>query len=288
MLQQPAEHASANRRGATIAELLVAFAITAVVAAAGSVALVAAERQLRATATVADEERALREAESVLRAELRAADPDSITVRGDTAVELFALVGTSVACVVSGRVLVLPPDQSSTGFPFSVWRATPGWGDLLLITDSTAASGWTRAVVDSSAFRSDGAGCEPASGFITSADDALSRPALRLVLNQALPPSLVAGAPVRVMRRGRYVLLKGSDKSWALSYRSCDGPALCGPSQPVVGPLATSADSGLIFHYDPAGGTVTVDVRAPRRASGLSAPARRLLIPLPSGRAHAP
>lgn len=270
------------RRGATIAELLVALTITAVVAAAASVALLAAERQFRATTVGGDEERALRDVESVLRAELRAADRDSITLRGDTAIELFTHVGASVSCVTNGRVLVLPPDQSSSAYPYSVWRSTPTAGDIALLADSATVGGWFRAAVDSSTSRGDGAGCGPASGFMTPPDSAAHRPALRLVLSRALPLGALVGAPVRIVRRGRYALVKGSDKSWSLSFRSCDAPGQCGSSQPVVGPLGSSADSGLSIHLDTTGNLLTVDVRAPRRQDGTASPTRRLLIPLPN------
>lgn len=279
---------AALRAGATLAELLVALTITAVVAAAGSVALLAAERQFRATAVSSDDERALRDAETVLRAELRAADRDSILLRGDTAVEFFTHVGASVGCVLSARLLVLAPEQSSTGFPYSVWRATPSPGDVVLVADSATAGGWFRAAIDSSASRSDGAGCRPGSGLMTPADSASHVPATRLVLSRELPAGAVMAAPVRVLRRGRYALVKGSDKSWALSFRTCDGPGICGPSQPVVGPLAASSDSGLVFRYDSVAGTLSIDLRAPRRTNGARAPSRRLLVPLANHRTHAP
>ena len=271
-----------RRAGSTLAELLVALTITAVVAAIGGAALVAAERQLRASSNAADGVRMLREAESVLRSELSAADPDSVVLRGDSAVEILAHVGVSVACVPVGRVLVLPPALSNSGLPYTIWRLTPSPGDLVLVSDSSSASGWFRATVDSTTSRADGAGCDAPHGFVSPSDVAAHLPSTRLVLSRPLPDSLPAGAPVRLQRRGRYLLLKGSDKSWSLSYRPCSAPAVCGASQPVSGPLAAHADSGLRFSWDASARRMTVFVHGPPNTGGSPAVSRRLVISLPA------
>jgi hypothetical protein len=232
--------------GAGLAEMIVALTMTSIVASAGVVALTGAERYMRRARAISDARRMLREAESVLASDLRAASADSIRVRGDTAVDFSGIVGVSVACVSSGSVLVLPPDAAGGGNPYSVWRASPESGDVVAVFDSSAGGGWLTAVIDSAGTRTDGAGCRPASGLMAPADSAARRPVTRLVLREpAIPPAAV-GAPVRVQRSGRYALTRSGDGTWSLSYRRCVA-LVCGTAQPVVGPFASPADSGLVF-----------------------------------------
>lgn len=226
--------------------MLVALTLTSIVASAGVAALTGAERYMRRARAASDARRMLREAEAVLASELRAASADSIRVRGDTAVDFPGIVGVSVACVSTGNVLVLPPDGASGGNPYSTWRASPEAGDVVAVFDTAAAGGWVTAVVDSAGTRTDGAGCLPASGLISPADSAARRPVTRLVLRTPAMPAPAVGAPVRVQRSGRYALTRSSDGSWSLSYRRC-APGACGTAQPVVGPFAAPADSGLVF-----------------------------------------
>ncbi len=137
-----------RRRGAVIAEMIVALVISCVVAALAASALLAAERRLRAGSGASDASRVEQDVELVLRSELRASLGDSVVLRGDTAIEVLAHVGTSVVCSWGGRVLTVPPSQSSTGVPLSRWRYTPAAGDLLYVSDSTTGA-WGRYVVDS-------------------------------------------------------------------------------------------------------------------------------------------
>jgi hypothetical protein len=241
-----------RRRGAVIAEMIVALVISCVVAALAASALLAAERRLRAGSGASDASRVEQDVELVLRSELRASLGDSLVLRGDTAIEVLAHVGTSVVCSWGGRVLTVPPSQSSTGVPLSRWRYTPAAGDLLYVSDSTTRA-WGRYVVDSAVVRVDAAGCPPSTGFESRADSVLRRPVTRLVLTGALAEGLVVGSPVRIVRRGRWGLVRGTDKRWELAYRSCDLPGRCGASQPVAGPLASPADSGLRVRLMPTG-----------------------------------
>jgi hypothetical protein len=188
----------------------------------------------------------LHEAEAVLASELRSASADSIRVRGDTAVDFAGIVGISVACVSSGNVLVLPPDAAAGGNPYTNWRASPEAGDVVAVFDTTAGGGWLTVAIDSAGTRTDGAGCKPSSGLMSASDSVARRPATRIVLHSSLTPAVAVGAPVRVQRNGRYALTRSTDGSWSLSYRRC-APAPCGTAQPVVGPFAAPADSGLVF-----------------------------------------
>ncbi|MBI3567628.1 MAG: hypothetical protein HY084_05430 [Gemmatimonadetes bacterium] len=250
------------RRGAGLAELVVALALSALLSMAGVAALIGVERYTRRAAVDDDAQRVLREVESVLAAELRAAAADSITVRGDTAVDLFTGVATSVVCAVAGAVLVLPSDQAASGVPYLHVRTTPLAGDVLAAYDTAGA--WHAARVDSAQWNADGAGCSTASGFRTAADSVARLRVLRLRIATEL--TVGAGAPVRLFRRGRYALIRGGDGSWGLGWRRCDELGVCGASQPVAGPLAAPSEGGLVFQLAADGGSI--EVRAATSPAG--------------------
>jgi type II secretory pathway pseudopilin PulG len=255
-----------SRRGAGLAEMIVALTLAAVVSIAGATALAGAERYTRRARGASDARRTLREAQAVLASELRAAPFDSVRVRGDTAMDFLGYIGVSVICVLSGDVLVLPPDVAAGGYPYSSWRAAPEGGDILAAFD-TAADVWRTAVVDTASTRTDGEGCEPSSGLLSAADSAARRPVTRVVLRSSLAPGVTIGSPVRVARSARYALTKAADGSWSLSYRRCTGSS-CGVAQPVVGPLAAPSDSGLVFADIAAEARVDVSLRTPAPRSG--------------------
>ena len=248
------------RPGAVLAELLVALVISSVVAALAASVMVAAERRVRAGSRSSEAVRLEQDVELLPRSEIRASLGDSLLLRGDTALELLAHVGTSVACSVGARTLTLPPTQTTGATPLSRWRYTPAAGDLLYVYD-TIARGWGRYLVDSAASRFEGAGCPPSTGFVSRSDSVLRRPLTRLVVASVLSSGVTVGAPIRMVRRGRWGLVRGSDKSWELAYRSCDAPGHCAASQPVAGPLAAPADSGLRFRVMPTG-EVIIAVRS--------------------------
>ena len=263
------------RRGVALAELLVAFTLATLIAALAAGVMVGAERYLRRSGDVSDGRRVLREAESTLAAELLAAAADSVRILGDTAASFLGLVGTSVACVTTPGELVLPPATASAAPPYTVWRVNPVPGDLVVTFDSTAGGTWRTAIVDSTAVRTDGAGCTPASGFLSAADSASRFPVTRIFLSPALAIGVGIGAPVRLLRWGRYVLTRGGDRSWSLSYRDCDGALVCGPSQPVAGPLAAAADTGLAFSLDPAAARIYVTLWTAPHAGGAARETRK-------------
>jgi hypothetical protein len=255
-----------GRRGAGLVELIVAMSLSALCAVAATGALASAERYMRRTRASSDAGRMLREAAAVLASDLRAATVDSLRVRGDTAVDFLGLVGLSVVCVSSGSILVLPPDVGADGLPYSSWRAPPEAGDLVAVFDTSGGGAWRSAVVESTAERTDGAGCGPSSGLLATADSAARRPVMRMVLRTSLDPmTVLVGAPVRVLRSGRYALTRAADASWSLSYRRCAGSA-CGVAQPVAGPFASPPDSGLMFTFAASAAQVEALMRAPATA----------------------
>ena len=274
--------------GATLAELVVAMTLATILSAAAVTALVSAERYVRRTTTTSEDRRTMRDVELTLASELRVTAIDSLRLHGDTAADFIGLVGTSVACVASGNQLVLPPSVTTIEASFTVWRASPAPGDFVAVFDTALAGAWRAAIVNAVETRSDGAGCVPASGLLSVADSAARRPVTRLVLDRALPAGVGPGAPVRLSRRGRYVLTRAADRSWSLSYRACDAGAACSAAQPVVGPLAAPTDSGLVFSLDVSAARLHTTLRAPSREPGLGRESRAFVLTLRNRAAGAP
>ena len=254
-----------NRRGASLAEFVVAFTLAVLLVAAAAAALTGAERYIRRAAAASEARRVLREAETALLSELRQASVDSLRLRGDTAVEYLGLIATSVACVISGRAIVLPPASAAMTVPYSVWLGVPEAGDILAAFDTTGAGSWRTAAVQAASSRKDDTGCTTASGLVSSRDSSSRSMTMRLELDRVLGGGVVVGAPVRVLRRAQFALTRGSDRKWSLSYRRCDATGACEASQPVAGPLAGVADSGLVFARDASARGINIALRTPRR-----------------------
>jgi hypothetical protein len=256
---------SYGRRGATVAELAIALLLAGVAAALGAGILLAAERRSRRDGDDGIAAQVTRDVLHVLGAEIAAARWDAIIVRGDTALELQAHVGVSVACVAAGDVLVLPSSTTSLGDPYSVWRSPPEVGDVIVVWDTAGTGAWFSTPADSVSSVASGAGCVAGGPFRSLADSLAQLSVTRVRLTASLPAGVAPGAPVRVFRLLRWMLYRGGDGRWWLGQRRCSISA-CGSAQPVAGPLASPADSGLAF-IDDADGGVVVSVRAERRAS---------------------
>lgn len=262
-----------RRAGTTLAELAIALMITGLAGLIGVGLLAAAERRTHADGAADRVAQAARDVAHVLGADISGADPAHVAVRGDTALDLGAHVGVSVACVAAGHVLVVPGARTSLGAPFTVWRLPPERSDIVLVWDTLAAT-WRETIADSVTTRTDGAGC-PANGpFRSIADSVANVPVIRLRLADSLPGAVGAGAPVRVVREVRWTLYRSSDRNWWLGYRRCPAGA-CGAAQPVAGPLAAPGDSGLVFARG-SQGTVTVTTRPPRDGGSARSPLPRV------------
>ena len=249
-----------GRAGAALAEMILAITITGVAAAIGVSILVAAERRTRTDASSDRTAQSIRDVTRLLAAEIEAALPESVTVRGDTAIDVHSHIGASVACVAAGAVLVLPGASVVTGVPFTFWRQLPEGGDLALVWDSAGGGRWDEALIDSVSEPVTGGGCATTSGYRSKADSAARFAVTRLRLDRVLSSGVVAGAPLRIFRGGRWLLHRGGDRSWSLAYRRCSR-SVCSSAQPVAGPLAAATDSGLVFRVR-SPGSVEITVRA--------------------------
>lgn len=224
--------------------------VMGVIVALGASAMASEQRDARASARLRAVRAELRDATGVLAQELRGVSPaaDTIRLAADSAVEFFTPILTAVTCAQgSGQRLLLVPPVASSGAAQQATGAQPDTGDLAWIweEDSLRTPGsWRRwrvashvaAVNDSCSV-----GLEPQVG----------QPQQLTVVGDA--GTIPAGAPVKLVRRGRYSVYRSSDGAWYLGYKRCDalGPSRCQAVQPVAGPYRARlrAVSGIHFRF---------------------------------------
>lgn len=235
--------------GWTLLELVVALVIIGVIAGLGAGAVASEQRTARAAARVRAMRAELRDATGVLAQEIRGASPASDTLRlaADTAVEFFTPLLTAITCAPGSgsRLLLVPPLNSSAMQP--AVGPQPDTGDLAWIweEDSVRTPGtWRRWRI--AGYASDVPGnCSVALAPL------VGQPRVLTVAGDA--GMVPAGAPVQVVRRGRYSIYRGSDGDWYLGYRRCDalGPSRCQAVQPVAGPYRARVNgtAGIQFRY---------------------------------------
>lgn len=245
---------SVRRAGFTLAEVVVALALSSIVGTALCGVLIAQQRVYRNATERLMLRHAVRDAAEVLPAELRGVGMGGglAAQLSDTAVELYTVVGSSIVCTATSMQLTLPPDTLLSGALLTSLAATPDTGDLAAVymepADSTRAATWERIAIADVSRRAAANGCPASTGFTTPSDASSMAYVVTFALTQAAPPK--PGAPVRFLRRGRFSVYRSSDARWYLGYRRCaaSGVSLCGTIQPVSGPYA-SARAGLRFRY---------------------------------------
>lgn len=246
------------RPGFLLAEALCALALAGLLAAAAAMLLTGARRSLHASERRDRAERAERETVAILREALAGAD--GIILRGDTAVEFDLLVGTGVVCDREAMAVVLPPPTVRSGIPLTAITQPLGPEDVVAIRTSAVTDAdeeWWIGVVDSAQVRQLPTVCDAVTGWRAAEDADASL--LRLTLVDAPPPEVEVGAPVRIGQRGRFTLYHAGGGDWMFGWRRCH-PWLdvCGPVQPITGPLRPPAAGGLRLRWAESGGGIAV------------------------------
>jgi prepilin-type N-terminal cleavage/methylation domain-containing protein len=239
----------ANRGGWTLVELMISLTILGIIIAIGAATMASGQREAGAAARLRAVRAEIRDAASVLAQELRGVAPaaDTLPLAVDTAVEFFSPILTAVTCAqgTGARLLLVSPISAiDAGWPAG---AQPDTGDLawVWVEDSLRTPGsWHRwRVVAHSAAA--GESCNVALEPIG------TPPQMLTIFGDAgiVPP----GAPVQLVRRGRYSIYRASDGGWYLGYKRCDalGPSRCQGVQPVAGPYRARAGgvAGIHFRY---------------------------------------
>ena len=241
-----------RRRGFTLIEVIAVLGIMALVAGLISGTLQRQQRFYRGASETLDTRRSVRDGIAILAEEIRGASAaDTIRLMSDSAIELFAATGSSVACGSSSATDVSLAPAGTTGVPLTTWLAVPDTGDLALLyrAASSTPGTWERYRITAVTLRAASIACAPESGLGGGGGSSY-------VLTLSPPPQVVpSGAPLRFIRRGRYSLYKSSDAKWYVGYRRCNaiGSSACGSIQPVSGSYrpysADTARTGLLFRY---------------------------------------
>ena len=217
-------------RGVTLAELLVALTLAAIVLGSALSSVLRQQRTALLVGGAATLESQLRAATGALSAELSSLAPASgDLVAGearDTAVELRTLIAQDVACNDAvGSVVLGGPDKSdgeSSG-------AEPKVGDLLWWYDEPDGRWIGRPVTASDSV--------VATCALTGMP---ARPSRRIQVSAT--DTIRAGAPLRITRPARYSVYKSGDGSWQLGLREwMQAAGTFAPPQPIAGPFLLRA-----------------------------------------------
>jgi type II secretory pathway pseudopilin PulG len=265
------------RRGLGLIEVIAVVAILGLIVGMVGSAVQSQQRFHRYAASVLNARQGVRDAMEVLSTDIRAASlEDTVRVMADSALELFAGIGTSVACrTLSGNSIALAA-QSPTANTLTNFLLDPDTGDIALIyrRDSVDVDRgrWERHRIAGLTTRLGDRDClapgmAPREGFIVTVQSPLERP---------VPP----GASVRFIRRGRYSLYRSSDSKWYLGYRRCNaiGASACGAIQPISGPYrpysADKSRTGFLFEYFDARGALLTSLASPLSIARVDVSAR--------------
>jgi hypothetical protein len=248
------------RRAFTVTELLVATAVGGIATALMTTTIVRQQRFYSAASEMIETRSQLRDAADILAGDLRSASVQmfGLPVMTDTAVEMFTIVATSVACTLpSAAVIGLPPARLVSGHTLTSILVQPDTGDVALVfvaPSSAPDSGkWESYRIASFSSRVLGTACPQSTGFTTSGDSFTGAASYELTLASSISPNVKAGAPIHVLRRARYSFYRSSDGEWYLGYRRCANvpPFACSAIQPVSGPYSPyrAGASGVAFRY---------------------------------------
>jgi prepilin-type N-terminal cleavage/methylation domain-containing protein len=250
---------SGHRRGGfTLTELAVVLAILGVVGSAIGLTLLRQQRFYRGATELLYAREGVRDAMEILSTDVRGmSTADTAMLLADSAVELFANIGSSVVCQVTGAEIGLPQAVSPRGNTLTAFLAQPDTGDLaLFFRDSMeAGSQWERHRIVGFSSRSLAAACPAATGFAPAEAVDAGATGFLIALSTPLSSHVGRGAPVRFIRHGRYSLYRAADGDWYLGYRRCNaiGSSVCGAIQPLSGPYRAYSgnvgSTGLLFEY---------------------------------------
>ncbi len=198
----------------------------------------------------------LRHAVSMLPVDLRTASPAAgdfiVGEARDTSLELRATIGSAVICGSEGATLALAPADIDSGLTSFV--SAPQVGDSIWLLGDSASAEWEALAVRSVSASRDAC---PAGFAPRAAELGASHSSIMIGTGDSSASRYPPGTPLRITRRVRYSIYRGSDGLWYLGYK--DWNAIAGRFngvQPVSGPFERPGTPGSkLFRYFDAGGT---------------------------------
>ena len=256
-------------RGTTLVELTVVIVLLGLILGGILSVVYRQQRFYRITSASSATRSQVRQAASILPAELRGVAPSAgdIIQAFDSALEFQSTIGSGVVCERGADWLALAPRRDGLVDALRGELVPPAEGDLAraLVADDENPTGdrWPAFEVTGVADDPDACLTGP---FVDPAD--AGRPRLRLSLGAALPHEVKAGTPVRITRPVRYSLYRSGDGLWYLGANEWSEDRWAG-IQPVSGPYTGRGRDprGVQFAYlDDTGGTLDEPVDASRVA----------------------
>jgi prepilin-type N-terminal cleavage/methylation domain-containing protein len=219
------------RRGMTLIEVMIATTLLLLVTAIAALVARRTTSILSVLSTRDTRGSALSDALATLQRHAAGTQPElgDIHALRDSVVEFSHTIGTTSACSIRGDTLTVPqPDEALPWTPTMPRLVTTD--DRVRIWDDRRQQWITRQVVAT-------APAAGACGDVTLPWPGLARQRLRL--DDSLP-GVRAGAPLAVLQRERWSLVRGGDARWSLSLATWDAAAgSFAVPQPLVAPLAS-------------------------------------------------
>ncbi|MBC7844453.1 MAG: type II secretion system protein [Gemmatimonadaceae bacterium] len=225
-----------QRHGVTLIELVVAIILLLVVVAIGAIAARGTLAVEARTSMRASRASGISDALRTLARHASNAEPAHGDIRGarDTLLDIVHTLGITSVCRVSQDTVVIPGAEDSLPWSTVLPRAVTADDEVRVWRDDT--HDWTQHSVRS------------VSGASGACGDSLrtwpGRAAQRLVLGDSVS-GIELGAPLRVLQRERWSLVRGGDGAWALSMATWDAArGMFQVPQPLLAPLASPTAVG--------------------------------------------
>jgi prepilin-type N-terminal cleavage/methylation domain-containing protein len=255
-----------DRRGYTLAELLIALSLGAVVIGLGSMIGFRQQRFHRDVVVAVERADEISELVALLPVSLRAIAPGEGDIAAgaarDTSIEFRATIASAAVCDSATSTVLLSPVDVVPRLLSVVTRPEPGDTAWFLDTSGSLETWVPRsitAVIDSSATCRLG----------TSAPFGAA-PRTSLALRLASPPP-ARSAVVRMTRPWRYSVYRASDGRWYFGAKEWNAALVrFNTIQPVAGPLLSASAGGLRFRYlDSLGAVLPAVPPDPRRIASV-------------------
>lgn len=219
-----------KKRGATLAELVVAITLATAVIGTASASVLRQQHTHTRIRAESSAEAQLRGSTMVLAGQLAVLQPSAGDIdagqASDSALQMRAPIVVSLACASElGAATLIPDPPGAVPLGGSVTSARAG-DSLWWRTDT----GWVAAPITHTT---------PTQALCTAPVSA-SGASVRFVISTS--DTIRAGAPLRVTRQTRYSIYRAGDGTWQLGFRewSAATPGFAAP-QPVAGPILLRA-----------------------------------------------
>ena len=246
----------ASRSGFTLIELMVVMVLLSIVVG-GLIRVIAGQQRFyRSAGDLMESRSQIRQAISLLPTDLRAISTvgSDILQASDTSIQFRATIGSSVVCTAdaAANTFSFPPTTLSSNQVLSVGRVTAQPGDFIAVYDDGPTTGRVDDTWGIYTIRNVAQPVGACNAPFVTADDLL-RTGFVVTVAEAISPTIIVGAPARILRQVEYKLYTASDGKAYLGYIECPG-GVCSTVQPVSGPYRRfvgtgNAANGLQIQY---------------------------------------